>query len=91
MTEAFHALVSGRVQGVGFRYSAVRQARSLGLQGWVRNDESGGVQVVAEGERDRLETFLSWLRKGPPGAYVRDVQVTWEPPSGSHQGFDVTF
>jgi acylphosphatase len=83
--------VQGRVQGVGFRYSTVRVARTLGVRGTVSNRGDGGVAVEAEGERARLEDLAAWLRKGPPGAYVRDVQITWVPWRGSFDDFDVTF
>jgi acylphosphatase len=89
--KAFHALVHGRVQGVGFRYSAVRQAQALGLRGTVANTPDGSVEVVAEGDAASLERFLSWLERGPPGARVREVQVQWLPPTGSHAGFDIAF
>ncbi|MGA2378018.1 MAG: acylphosphatase [Spirochaetia bacterium] len=88
---AFHALVTGRVQGVGFRFSAVRQARVLGLFGTVANRSDGSVEVEAEGELPDLERLLAWLRRGPPGAHVRDVQVEWLPWSGRFRGFEVEF
>ena len=88
---AFRAVVSGRVQGVGFRYSAVRQARSLGLTGSVANRPDGSVEVAAEGDAAALERLLAWLRRGPPGAHVREVQVDWLPWSGRFRGFDVDF
>jgi acylphosphatase len=89
--KAFHALVHGRVQGVGFRYSAVGQARALGVRGTVANTPDGSVEVVAEGEQAALERFLRWLEKGPPGARVREVQVQWLPWSGSYDGFEIAF
>lgn len=88
---SFHAVVTGRVQGVGFRYSAVRQARALGLQGTVSNRFDGSVEVEAEGAPPALERFLSWLNRGPPGAHVREVQVDWRPPTGRFRDFDVDF
>jgi acylphosphatase len=88
---AFHAIVSGRVQGVGFRYSAVRQARALGIAGSVANLPDGSVDVVAEGDAADLQRMLAWLRRGPPGAYVREVLVDWLPWSGRFEGFDVDF
>jgi acylphosphatase len=89
--KAFHALVHGHVQGVGFRYSAVRQAQALGVRGTVANTPDGSVEVVAEGDAPSLERFLLWLEKGPPGARVREVQVQWLPPSGGYRGFDIAF
>jgi acylphosphatase len=88
---AFHAVVIGRVQGVGYRYSAVRQARALGVTGAVANRADGNVDVQAEGPMPDLEQFLEWLRRGPPGAHVRDVQLEWVPWSGRFQGFEVEF
>jgi acylphosphatase len=88
---AFRAVVTGRVQGVGFRYSAVREARGLGVLGRVANLPDGSVEVAAEGDPLRLKQFLAWLHKGPPGAYVRDVAVMWAPPTGSYTRFDVEF
>ena len=88
---AFCAVVTGRVQGVGFRYSAVREARSLGIRGMVANLPDGSVKVSAEGDLLRLQRFLAWLHKGPPGAHVRDVEVSWAPPTGSFPRFDVEY
>lgn len=88
---AFHAVVSGRVQGVGFRYSAIREGRALGIRGTVANRPDGSVEVVAEGDAPRLAALLSWLEKGPPGARVREVQVEWIAPSDAYTDFDVTF
>jgi acylphosphatase len=85
------AVVVGRVQGVGFRYSAIREARRLGVRGTVANLADGSVEVVAEGAIDALERFLTWLRKGPPGARVQDVHVEWIPYSGRFTDFDVEF
>lgn len=79
------------VQGVGFRYSTLRQARLLGLSGYVRNLPGGGVEVLAEGEAQRLEQLRSWLRHGPPGAYVRRLELTNLPYTGLYQRFQIDF
>ncbi|MDR3160599.1 MAG: acylphosphatase, partial [Spirochaetaceae bacterium] len=76
---AVYALVEGRVQGVGFRYSAYREAQRLGLTGWVRNTGSGAVEALAEGTSPQLEAFLSWLRRGPPQARVDSVRYEFRP------------
>jgi acylphosphatase len=89
--KAFHAFVRGRVQGVGFRYTAIHEARRLGVQGIVRNCEDGSVEVIAEGDADRLERFLSWLRKGPASAHVRELDVDDIPYCGSYSSFDVDY
>ncbi len=88
---AVRAVVHGRVQGVGFRYSTVREARSLGLSGVVSNRPDGTVEVTAEGSSPRLVRLVSWLEKGPPGARVSSVDVQWLPWSGGYTGFGVDF
>jgi acylphosphatase len=70
-------LVSGRVQGVAYRASAVDEGRRLALHGWVRNLADGRVEAEAEGERAAVEALVAWCRRGPPGARVDDVEVTW--------------
>jgi acylphosphatase len=83
-----HVIVSGLVQGVGFRYFTARQARALDLTGFVRNLPDGRVEVVAEGVRGALETFVAAVREGPPGAVVRDVRVEWtESPAREREFF----
>lgn len=77
-----HAYVSGRVQGVGFRFSTVDEARRLGLRGWVRNLADGRVELEAEGERSQVEALLAWCRRGPPAAAVDDVEIEWS----AHRG-----
>jgi acylphosphatase len=67
---ARHAIVRGRVQGVGYRFFAERAARDLGVHGWVRNLPDGSVEAVAEGEDEAIARFLARLREGPRGARV---------------------
>jgi acylphosphatase len=86
---ALHASVSGRVQGVGFRYSCYHEARRLGISGWVRNKMNGEVEVWAEGNRERLDSFLLWLRRGPPGARVDQVYYDMCRPTGKYRGFGI--
>jgi acylphosphatase len=86
-----HAVVHGRVQGVGFRWSAVREARRLGVRGTVSNRWDGSVEVVAEGRAAALEAFLAWLRKGPPGSRVSDVEVDRVSVTGRYPGFDIDY
>jgi len=69
------AAISGRVQGVGFRWFARERARELGLAGWVRNRADGSLEVVAEGPAEALDAFESALREGPPGSIVRAVEA----------------
>ena len=83
------AVVQGMVQGVGFRWATVRQARALGLTGMARNLADGRVQVVAEGEEDKLARLRAWLSRGPAGAHVRSVDSRLEPYRGQYTDFDV--
>jgi acylphosphatase len=69
--------ISGRVQGVGFRYSALEEARRLGVMGWVRNTHDGAVELVAEGDRAQLQRLVTWCHVGPRGALVTDVEERW--------------
>ena len=80
--ERLDASVRGRVQGVGYRVFALREAMALGLGGWVANEADGSVRVVAEGRRGDLDTLLDRLRKGPPAGWVDDVSTRWEPARG---------
>ena len=86
---AVRYFVSGRVQGVGFRYSAQRRARGLGLTGYVRNRADGRVELWAEGDADALATLDAWLRKGPPTARVEGVEREVQSPSGSYTRFTI--
>ncbi len=81
--------ISGRVQGVGFRYSTCVQADALGVHGWVRNLPDGRVEVVAEGPRDVVEHLIAWSHEGPLLARVRDVDVSWEDARDEPSGFRV--
>jgi len=83
-----HVLVSGRVQGVGYRASTGDTAILLKLNGWVKNLRDGRVEAVFEGTDDQVEEMIRWCHKGPPTAVVREVQVEYEPPEGL-RGFQV--
>jgi len=85
-----HILVSGRVQGVFFRDHAHKWARSLLVTGWVRNLDDGDVEVVAEGEREDIESLISHLEEGPPMAIVENVDVDWQDYKGEFHDFRIT-
>jgi acylphosphatase len=89
--QRLRAIVTGRVQGVNFRYHTVIEARRLGVVGYVRNVADGTVEVVAEGEREALQRLLEFLHRGPSQARVRAVGVTWEDGTGEWERFDVRF
>ena len=79
----------GRVQGVGYRVFALREAGHLGLDGFVANETDGSVRVVAEGTRPDLEALLERLEEGPPAAIVDRVITRWEPARGLPPGFRI--
>lgn len=83
-----HVLVSGRVQGVFFRDSTAKAARSEGVAGSIRNLPDGRVEAYFEGTREAVESMISWCRSGPRHADVDDVSVEWEPAQGK-SGFRV--
>jgi len=84
-----HIIISGRVQGVAFRFFAEKRAVALAVAGWVRNLSNGSVEIMAEGDRANLELFVDELRKGPRLALVEDVDVIWEDYTGEFQNFSV--
>lgn len=85
------AAVHGRVQGVSFRYYTQRRARELDLVGYVRNRWDGTVEVVAEGQRARLEELLAFLRVGPGAAFVTQVDARWLAPTAEFDAFEVRY
>lgn len=88
MDKCFRIVVSGMVQGVGYRYFARRIAKSLGLRGWARNRPDGSVELLAEGNEDDLLALVEGLRQGPLIADVETVEVE-EVPTQGHAEFEV--
>jgi len=84
-----HVKMSGRVQGVGFRYATFDEARARGLAGWVRNLDSGDVEAVFEGPRDAVEAMLRWCQEGPPGSFVHQVHVDRDEPPENLTDFQI--
>ena len=72
---AYHGFISGRVQGVAFRWSTYEVATRLGLRGWIRNCRDGRVEIWAEGARASLEELIAWLSHGPPLARVTKSEI----------------
>lgn len=87
---SFRAIVTGRVQGVGFRWFVQDHAEELGLRGTVCNRRDGSVEVQAAGDRATLEELLELLRRGPSASRVDDVSADWEFPVPSGDGFRIT-
>jgi acylphosphatase len=84
---ARHVLVSGLVQGVGFRYSCRTEALRVGATGWVRNLPDGRVEAVVSG--DAADALVAWLRVGPPGSRVDDIEVEDVAEPEGLEGFEV--
>lgn len=84
--EIRHLVVTGLVQGIGYRYSMAREARRLGIAGWVRNRHDGSVEAMIEGDAEAVAAMIAWARRGPPGAEVDHVAV--ELGDGHFDGFE---
>jgi acylphosphatase len=85
-----HVHYSGHVQGVGFRFTAVRAAADLNVRGFVRNLADGRVELVAEGDKGEVEELLARIDR-KMGGYIHDRQAAEEPPTGEFEGFDVRY
>lgn len=84
----YNISITGFVQGVGYRYTAVRTARSMGISGFVRNQQDGSVYIEAEGKQEQLDKLIIWCYQGPPGARVDNIH--FEKSAIRHfKGFDV--
>lgn len=84
-----HLFVRGRVQGVFLRASAQREARRLGLTGWVKNRTDGAVEILAEGEEEGLKDLIGWAKHGPTAARVENVDVRWRGFAGEFSDFRI--
>ena len=79
-------VISGRVQGVGFRFAMVAEAERLGVTGWVRNRRDGSVEAVVDGDAASVAALIQWARQGPPGARVTSLAI--DEAEGTFVGFD---
>ncbi|HER23972.1 MAG TPA: acylphosphatase [Candidatus Atribacteria bacterium] len=84
-----HLLISGRVQGVAFRYYTRDIAQSLEITGWVKNCWDGKVELIIEGEEDRVNELINWCHQGPKSAIVEKVEVEWEEEKGEFNSFSI--
>ena len=89
MRVARRLLISGRVQGVGFRYFIEARANAEGAHGWVRNLPDGRVEVVVEGEQETVDRVEAAARRGPPGAAIDEIAVEMTAPSHRATGFTI--
>ena len=84
-----HLLISGVVQGGGYRWSCQRAAKGIGVTGWVRNLPDGRVEVVAQGTKEQVEQLIQWCYRGPEEARVSDIAVAYEETAGDFQDFGI--
>lgn len=82
-------IVKGRVQGVYFRASTQREAKRLGLSGWVRNRPDGSVEILTEGEEVSIRELYGWAQKGPSAARVERVETRWRSFTGEYADFRI--
>ena len=85
-----HIIYRGRVQGVGFRWSAQDAARRAGVTGWVRNNPEGTVEVVSEGEEKDICSFLEYLKE-EMDRYISSSDIKWGKPTGEFESFSIKF
>jgi len=91
MKKRIHVFISGRVQGVFFRYTSKELAEQLGVTGWIRNLPDGRVEAVVEGDEDKVEEMLEFFHKGPPLARVDKVEVIEEEYKGEFKDFKIRY
>jgi len=84
-----HLLISGRVQGVAFRYYTINNAQNLGINGWVKNCWDGKVEVLIEGEEDKVKELIDWCYRGPRSAVVEKVDIKWAEYRGEFNSFSI--
>jgi len=90
MTKQVHAFYSGKVHGIGFRFTAIDVARDLDIVGWVKNLRDGGVEIVAEADELVLNDFLARL-ENIFSRYIQDKEINWDPATGKFKDFTVQF
>jgi acylphosphatase len=88
-TKRVQLIVRGRITGVFFRAATQREARRLGITGWVRNRPDGNVEILAEAEEDAIREMVSWAQRGPSAARVDDVDVRWRSYTGEFSDFRI--
>jgi acylphosphatase len=86
-----HLLISGLVQGVGYRWFVMRKANEYNLKGYVRNLYTDDVEVEVEGGKGLITEFIKDLRSGPRSAYITDIKIQWGDYQGKYKNFDIKF
>ncbi len=88
-TKCVHISIRGRVTGVFFRAAAQREARRLGVTGWVRNRNDASIEILAEGDEDAVKEMIGWAHHGPSAARVDNVDVRYRSFSGDYSDFQI--
>ncbi len=91
ITHRAHFFYSGRVQGVGFRYTAEAIAQRVDLKGWVKNLQDGRVELVCEGSKANIEKLITEIQKGSLGRHIKKTDCVWEEPTRKFDDFRVEF
>jgi acylphosphatase len=91
MRARVHVWISGEVQGVFFRSSIRSQATMKRLKGWVKNLMDGRVEAVFEGDKEKIDDVLVFCKEGPPGSRIDNLEVKWEKPTSSFNGFEIKY
>jgi len=86
-----HLFISGLVQGVFFRANTAQKAEQLGLNGWVRNLPDGKVEAVFEGEKEKIDKIIEWVKEGPPLAKIDDVKIQEEKYKNEFNNFKIRY
>lgn len=84
-------IISGRVQGVGFRWWVQKQAQNLKLSGWIKNLDDGRVELVMQGKKNNLNLLLESIKHGPRFSEVEEVNVSWEEEKNEFEGFKILY
>ncbi len=82
-------IIHGRVQGVFYRASAQREAKRLGITGWIKNRQDGTVEALVEGDETKVKEFLNWSQHGPTTARVEDIETRWRSYTGEFSAFKI--
>ena len=87
--KAAHVHISGRVQGIGFRWQTRLRAKELKIEGWIRNNPDGTVEAFIQGNEEAIIHMIQWFKDGPPGAKVEALDLSWQKPNPKIKGFNI--
>jgi acylphosphatase len=89
MKSRIHIFVSGKVQGVFFRENTRKKAAEFGLSGFVKNLQNGKVEAIFEGEKEKIEKIIQWIKKGPETARVENIEINWQDYQEEFEDFEI--